>query len=1045
MRVPVAALTTVALLGAAALAATTPTASSPPSPESVAFFESKVRPVLLERCASCHGAKIQQAGLRLDTAAGLKKGADTGPVLAPGDPSKSTLLQAIRWDHKVKMPPAGKLPPAEIAALEQWVKTGAAWPEARAAEKPGAPDPRRHWSFQPVRRPAVPAVKARAWLRTPVDAFILERLERKGLAPAATADRRTLIRRATYDLTGLPPTPDDVAAFLADRSPGAWEKVVDRLLASPQYGERWGRRWLDVVHYADTAGETADYPVREAYRYRNYVIDSFNRDNPYNEFLREQIAGDILASSGPPEKYAERVTATGFLAISRRFGFDPQNYHHLTIDDTIDTLGKSMLGVSLGCARCHDHKFDPVPTSDYYGLYGIFAGTKYAFPGSEEVKRPRDFVPLVPPDEAMRLQKAFDTRLAALNGESKALEGERAQLRAAVGLDGDLELQDEGTVPGAPWTNGPNSPSRVRLTAQSPYVNVFPLGTRGLAFENTGEYRGFGQLLPVVWKPAATERLYYAADFRNTSVSAGGAGSHRFYVGHGPGNSAAVELFVNGDTLFARSGGRIEPVRQVKVGEWYHVSLVLDLRSGTYSGSAGTPGDVTGFTGKSFATGWDGSIDYFFVDSYGHIGGVRPGLDVDNLVVREAPIPPVIRAPTDSRAQVRVPASRPRLRQIEERLAAIDAERAAMTERGPFPVAYAVTEGTPQDAPILRRGDPLNKGEVVSRRVPVAFGGRSLPPMGQGSGRLQLAEWITAPANPLTARVIVNRVWQHHFGHGLVRTANDFGTRGTPPTHPELLDWLAAAFVSVPSSEFRVPAADSKPGTRNPELNWSLKKLHRLIMLSSVYQTVSEPSAGAARLDAENHLLSHQNRRRLEAEEIRDAMLSVSGDLDPTMGEAHPFPPLASWGFTQHGPFTATYPTRRRSVYVMTQRIRKHPFFALFDGAEPNASISERTVTTTPLQALFMMNDPFAHEQAGKLAARLIAAKPDESARIGLAYHLCYGRTATPAEKRDAAEFLGKARAAVAAAGMPADRVEGMAWGSLARAILSSNEFLFVD
>ncbi|MGV3722285.1 MAG: PSD1 and planctomycete cytochrome C domain-containing protein, partial [Actinomycetota bacterium] len=1032
------ALAVLGFAGAGAVAAAKPPPKPEASPEQIAFFEAKVRPVLLARCASCHGPKFQQAGLRLDTAAGLKKGADTGPVVSGEDPAKSSLLRAIRWNDRVKMPPAGKLQPAEIAALEEWVKQGAPWPEPLGAGKPSTGTARPHWAFQPVRRPAPPAVKARAWVKTPVDAFILAPLERRGLAPAPAADRRTLIRRATYDLTGLPPTPEEVEAFVNDRAPDAWVKVVDRLLASRHYGERWGRRWLDVVHYADTAGETADYPVREAYRYRNYVIDSFNRDKPYDEFLREQIAGDILAATGPPERYAERVTATGFLAISRRFGFDPQNYHHLTIDDTIDTLGKSMLGVSLGCARCHDHKFDPVPTSDYYGLYGIFAGTKYAFPGSEEVKRPRDFVPLVPPSEAASLQAKFDQRMAALNAEAKAAEGERAQVRASVGLDGDLELQDEGAVPGAPWTNGPNSPSRVRSTAQSPYDHVFPIGSRGLAFENTGDYRGFGQQLPKPWTPAATERIHYAVDFRNTTVAAGGGGSHRFYVGHGPGVSAAVELFVNGETLYARSGGAIEPVRPVKVGEWHHVALTLDLRARTYSGSVGTPGDLTPLTGKAFATGWDGVIDYHFVDSYGHLGGVRPGLDVDNLTVREAPIPPIHRASPDAKAMVRAPAQRSRLRQLEARLAAIETERATLAERGPYEVAYGVTEGVPQDAPILRRGDPLNKGEVVSRRVPVAFGGGSLPPVAQGSGRLQLAEWITDPANPLTARVIVNRVWQHHFGFGLVRTPNDFGTRGAPPTHPELLDWLAAAFTAgvggqgsgaggetLETEVRRSGAGKSGKGTGNDSaalpnprppapgprgLGWSLKKLHRLIMLSSVYRTASEPTAAAVKVDAENHLLSHQNRRRLEAEEIRDAMLSVSGDLDPTMGGAHPFPPVSTWGFTQHGPFTATYPTRRRSVYVMTQRIRKHPFFALFDGAEPNASTAERTVTTTPLQALFMLNDPFAHEQAGKLAERLMSGKANETARITWAYQLCYGRAATDVELREAAAFLSRAR-----------------------------------
>jgi hypothetical protein len=754
----------------------------------------------------------------------------------------------------------------------------------------------------------------------------------------------------------------------------------------------------------------------------------------------------LLAPSAPKERYAECVAATGFLAISRRFGFDPQNYQHLTIDDTIDTLGKSVLGLSLGCARCHDHKYDPIPAADYYGLYGIFSSTRYAFPGSEEVKRPRDFVPLVAPAEAAQLQKSFDERLQALAQETSALETERTRARLAVGSDGDLEFQEAGSLPSAPWENGPNSPARLQAAAQSPYVNVFPGGSQGLRFDNTGAYSGFGQRLPKPWAPANTRFLYYNIDFRATTVAAGGAGSFRFYVGHGPGNSAAIELFVNGDTLFARSGDRIEPIRPVKVGEWYNLALTLDLQKKTYAGTAGQPGDLTPLAGKQFVTSWDGSIDYFFVDSYGHAGGVRPGLDVDNLTVREIALPPLVRGtPAGGGAGEARVTLRAALKQIEDKLAALQRERAELTERGPFPLGYAVTEGTPADAHVLRRGDPLNLGAVVPRHFPAVLGGQTLP-AGAGSGRLQLAQWLTDPENPLTARVIVNRVWQHHFGTGIVRTPNDFGKRGAAPTHPELLDWLAASFVSGEErgerNEGRSAALSLPSSPRSPTSGaWSLKRLHRLILLSNAYQQSSQPLVA----DPENRLLARQNRRRLEAEAIRDAMLSVSGNLDLTPGGPQPFPPVATWGFSQHAPFTAVYETRQRSVYLMSQRIRKHPFLALFDGAEPNASTPERVTTTTPLQALFMMNDPFAHEQARQLGARLLRERRDDTARIDRAYRLCFGRPASAEETVRSQQFLVRAQAALREAKTPAEGIEPAAWASFARALLSSNEFLFID
>ncbi len=545
--------------------------------------------------------------------------------MTPGKPDDSLIVQAVRFKDAPKMPPTGKLDDREIQVFTHWVELGAPWPKTAVLAPAGwgfqiTEEQRRFWSFQPVKATEPPIVKDAAWNGSPIDRFLQAKREALGLTPVGLADRRVLIRRVTFDLTGLPPTPEEIDAFLADASPTAFEKVVDRLLASPAYGERWGRYWLDVAHYADTAGETADFPVPQAYRYRNYVIDAFNADKPYDQFVREQIAGDLLppvADAPGSPKAGERLIATGFIAGARRFGFDPQNYQYLTIEDTIDTTGKAILGLTVACGRCHDHKFDPIAQADYYALYGIFDSTKYPFPGSEEHKAPSDFPKL-------------------------------------------------------------------------------PTG---------------------------------------------------------------------------------EPV-------------------------------------------------------------------------------------------------------------------------------YAVGEGTPHNVHIHKRGDPTNLGPEAPRRFLQILGGQPLPAACKGSGRLQLAEWLSSPKNPLTARVMVNRIWQHHFGEGLVRTPNNFGKQGRPPTHPELLDYLADRFV-----------ADG----------WSVKAMHRMILLSRSYKLSSADDEHDRALDPNNESLWCFDRRRLDAEAIRDSLLAVSGALDRTMAGPHPFPPADTWNFTQHSPFQAVYETNHRSVYLMTQRTAPPP------------------------------------------------------------------------------------------------------------------------
>ena len=1204
-----------------------------------------------------------------------------------------------------------------------------------SATKPSV-DPASHWAFQPVRDPVPPAVADASWCRSALDRFILAGLERQGRKPAPEADRRTWIRRVTLDLTGLAPSQEEIESFEQDSSPNAAEAVIDRLLASPRYGERWGRHWLDVVRYADTAGETADYPVPVAWRYRNYVIEAFNADKPYFEFVSEQIAGDLLARNGPRERYAERVAATGFLAISRRFGFDSENYHHLTLQDTIDTMGQTFLGLTLGCARCHNHKYDPVPATDYYALYGIFESTRFAFPGSEQKQRSRAMVPLIPPEESLPRWRDYENRVASLtrtvqraglpvpsallrsiddldgdfelqapaSGGSKgvlvppwvydgpiavtteaqspfkhrypggrvgasipagtqtwrlgqalhrlgrsvreahrlsinldlktvpdtmvgsgshrfwvgrdggqpalevlisaqslslrtglgvpvtlgtvtpgswvnvqldldrkartvsvrlgtpgsvrsvgpqqlardwdgvldfvgldsgaagtgagtesgaaasrpglcldnlaiqpellapvstevasasmaspleralserdALERELASLR---GIDGGFEGQKAGSPPAKPWRPGPNSRVRIRPESQSPFTGWMPLGALGIHMPGGPAYDGFGQSLSPAWKRDQTSRLHAAFDFRCGEVPAGGGGepegTWRFYLGHGAGTSAAVELFWSGSELFRIDGDRKEVVAPLRRGQWYQVGLVLDLKARRYeatlrgSGAGETSAPVV-FSGALYP-GWDGAIDDVFIDSYGHRPGPKPALDADNFAVQEAPLPighsglAVAVAENPGAGERR----RQRLTEIEARLKTLQegAESAAreleqLLVEGPFPLAYGVSEGTPRDAVVQVRGEPDQPGQRVRRGALSALGLNPMAPATATSGRLELARWLTDPANPLPARVMVNRIWQQHFGRGLVESANDFGLRGQAPSHPELLDHL--------TSEFR-------------RTGGSIKALHRLILNSAVYRQRSEPepwvaegspvrpvadsascpvddpaAAGAAGAPGTSAAIRGNSsardpgdgfspfpRRRLGAEETRDAILEACGDLDLSVGAGHPFPSPTRWGYTQHGPYVASYEHHRRSVYLMTQRIQRHPFLALFDGADPNASTAVRRTTTVPSQALFFLNDPMVHREAEHLARTAQTGSQNretaESDQVAWVFRRILRRSPEPAEVAEAAAFLAQYRNALKSPASSEARTQALsAW---IRVLLGSNEFLTVD
>ncbi len=789
------------------------------------FFELKIRPVLAGTCFQCHGGKKISHNLRVDSRAALLQGGKSGAAIVPGDPSKSLLVRAIRYEHpEFKMPPDKRLPASAVHDFAAWIAGGAPWPETKVAD---AFEAQRHWAFAPV-RPWAPPADESGWSANPIDQFILARLRAEGLAPSTAADNRTLLRRVYFDLIGLPPAPEQVAAFLADDSPDAYLKVVDRLLASPHYGERWGRHWMDVVRYADTAGDNADFPIPEARLYRDYIIDAFNSDKPYDQFVQEQIAGDILAKNGPREKHAERVIATGFLALSRRYATGPYELWPLTLEDTIETVGQAFLGLTLRCARCHDHKFDPITQEDYYGLYGIFASTQYPWAGAEEFtsqKKPREhFVPLAPREEVAPLLAAHQRKLQRLQEEIQRVEKEHEQ-----------------------------SPLRADKKAIEPRLRE--------------------QL----------ERLN--TELRNLP-------------------------------------------------------------------RAGLPADVPG--------------------------------------------------------------------------------------------AYAVQEGTPVDCPLHIRGEASQPGPIVKRNVPrfLAAGNSFNIPTGS-SGRLQLAQWLTQPENPLTARVLVNRIWQHHFGKGLVGTPSNFGLRGEPPTHPELLDWLAARFV------------DSR---------WSIRAIQRLIVTSATYRQSSmiadrglpiadsNPQSAIHNpqfADPANRWYWRYDRRRLDAEAIRDAILTASGTLDLRVPGAHPFPKIDKWNWTQHNPFKDVYPSHARSVYLMTQRFQRHPYLGLFDGPDTNTTTGVRRASTVPLQALYLMNNPFVREQAEAFARRIMGVSHETRGRIQWAHQCALSRPATPAECDRVGRFIDEFQQEADQVGQASRLSEGPssleAWTSFARILFCANEFVYVD
>ncbi len=900
----------------------------------LAFFESKVRPVLIEHCHHCHGPKKQQSSLRTDSLEALLKGGDNGPAVVVGKPEASLLVRVLKYDHDIKMPPKSKIKDQLILDVERWVRDGAVWPAEKTNLSSGPMSPTeartKHWAFLPVKKtnpapiiapvtPPCPEALLKTWNAGPIDRFVLQQMTSHGLSPSPEANRRTLLRRASFDLTGLPPTLEEVAAFEADPSANAWEKQLDRLLASSHYGERWGRHWLDLARFADTKGyvfqEERRYPF--SWTYRDYVISSLNADKPYDRFLKEQIAADLM-DLGQDKK---PLAALGYLTLGRRF----LNNIHDIIDDRIDTVMRGLQGMTLACARCHDHKFDALTQKDYYALYGVFSCSTE--PGE---------LPLIGPPKNIEAFKAYEKGIA--EREAK-LEAFLAKKRKEV-------------------------PERARIEAAKYLVAAKDAGP-------PGRVRSFPALLAFTPQRQVTERW-------RQYLAKPGLDQDPVWM---PWFAFAK---LKPDEL-AERGGEILCELANQPPDRVHPEILAGLLAG--SGSK-TLYEVSEGYGRAFARALAAKP-------------TDPAFVAIRKVFFDKDAPPNL--PGDKIEQFFNRADNNEVRGLK---ASIDKYRAISP--GSPPRAHVLTETAKANKHrVFLRGNPGIPGPEITRHFPEVLSAPNAKPFEKGGGRLELAEALASPKNPLTARVLVNRVWMIHFGDALVRTPGDFGVRGDPPTHPELLDWLAATFV---------------------EEGWSLKKLHKQMLMSMAWRQSAEVSSATANIDPENRWLSHANRRRIEFEAQRDALIHAGGQLQEGHEGASVELLVLPW-------------STKRSIYGFIDRQNLPGLYRTFDLASPDVATPRRHNTTVPQQALFWMNHPLTLEMAQKLVRRPeILNQVDPAAKITALYRILFARNPSADELADGLGFVEDSFSMG-----PPQPVHLGPWDQYAQALLCSNEFVFVD
>jgi hypothetical protein len=884
------------------------------------LFEARIRPLLAANCYACHG-EAAMGGLRLDTREGFFKGSDAGPIVEPGKPESSSLIKALQHAAGYPAMPKGrpKLAAADVDVLAEWVRLGAIWPApATTATAPVASHAkvitaadRAFWSFAPLTTTPPPAPRDATWPITDIDRFVLARLEAEGLTPVADADKRTLLRRVTIGLTGLPPTPDEIDAFLGDTSPNAFEAVVDRLLASPRYGEAWGRVWLDVARYGEDDYRSLDpmgrgfNPYPNAHLYRDWVIRAFNDDLPYDQFVAAQLAADLL----PPADRVRHLPALGFL------GLGPWYYDNGAVEitraderhDRVDAVSRGFLGLTVGCARCHDHKYDPIPTTDYYALGGIFLNTEY------------HEYPLAP----AAVVEAYKAKEKALKQKremlAEFLRVEAEQLAATLAFETARYMKAAWQVTGEPKKTKAEIIERDKL-----------------------DYELFERWLTFLSRPPT----YYPflADWQKM-IAGGGSAKEADTL------AIAFQELVTGLVLEEREVRRENEIIKARALPTAKPKEPANLPNEFKTNDDFCPG--CGLELRSMSKDRTALYrDVFVVD-----------LATDAFIPGQRNTPGLLRFRGWSLEQ----------RLGQDRRATIEVLRKDIeTMAKALPPKYAYVHGVrdleaPEDLKVHVRGNPMRLGEAVPRGFVSVLSPGARIGFTAGSGRLELARTITT--QPMAMRVIVNRVWKEHFGTGLVNTPSNFGKNGEAPTHPELLDHLARFFV---------------------DHGYSVKALHKEIVRSHVYRLSAATDATAAARDSGNRWYWRATRRRLPAEQIRDAVLSVSGALDPRIG----------------GPSVALTPlANRRTIYGKVSRYKLDEFLQLFDFPSPSQTAEQRFSTTVPLQRLFFMNSDFMQQHAERLAER-VADEPDDAARIAAVYRLIFGRSPTAEEISTGAAFL---------------------------------------
>ncbi|HLJ12050.1 MAG TPA: DUF1553 domain-containing protein [Planctomycetaceae bacterium] len=999
-------------------------------------FEKTFAPIVIRNCIQCHNSSEAKGGLNLTSKSTALQGGDSGEAIVPGKPEESLMVERVA---EGSMPPkerGARLSKDDVAALSAWIKAGAIWPQDRKLSPFELTTDRRAgydwWSLKPVRRPKVPANKTTTkWGRGAIDEFVFERLAARGLAPAPKADRAAFIRRATFDLIGLPPTPGEIADFLHDESETAYEKLVDRLLDSPHYGERWGRHWLDVVRFGESDGFENDKLRAESWHYRDWVIESFNADKPYDEFIEEQLAGDALSPAT-----REKIAATGFLVAGpwdevqnvAKSPTERLRAHEEQMEELVAAVSQTFLGLTANCARCHDHKFDPIAQNDYYRVKAVFEGVDHG-------NRPF----LTPAEEQARA-----VAVAPIAARIAELKRTIDDLNAQNGAGISDRIAAENFVEGR--FGETFAPKKTQLVVRSkPAWHAPPLTVE--CWAKVASKTSFNILLADSLKESSEHwELYTYA----------GVGDFSVYL---PGFEPAE----------IRSGIDIAD------GQWHYVAFIFDGRAAILFvdgkravevpvkrlREGGALGSLCFAAYPPQSIGLDGLVDEVRIsNTLRKIERVPEGafaLDAEtvglwhfnrgegerirDLAAAAAGAPGDPKSATDEakRTQDEVAA---RLTQLAAQLKQSEAELAAH----PLPLVYAGVRKQPSPTVVFERGDIRKPGETVAPGGIAALGSPApdlkLPvDAPEAQRRLKFAEWVASKENPLTARVMVNRIWQHHFGQGLVETPSDFGFNGGHPSHPELLDWLAAEFMSPEAAATRrervaeistEPPGDAAGGRQIPTNgSWSIKRLHRLIMLSAAYWQSSRFNPAAAAIDADNRLLWRYAPQRLEAEIVRDAMLSVSGELNSQVGgpSFRPFTVTALLTQFYHLIDDGRPEFNRRTIYRINVNTAKSPFLDALDCPAPSLSAPRRRSTTTTLQALALMNDSFVNRQAAKLAERMArSAGPETVAQITLAWRTALARPPTDRE-------LAAAGALAAKGGL-----ESVCW-----ALLNSSEFLYVQ